>query len=522
MIAADLPQDEVRRLESLHRLQVLDSAPEAEFDALVRAASLVCGTPFSLISLVDAERQWFKANHGLDGATETPRQVAFCAHAILGEGLFEVPDALQDERFHDNPLVTQAPSLRFYAGVPLTMDDGSRVGTLCVASQQPQVLDDKQRAILRELSTAAARALETRRAALAEREALQTQSRANAVIAQILALSPDGFAALDSNEFVSFCSPRFEELAQTGLRSLVGLPLEAVLGHMQALAPGAQATTAIATDLRQAPMTLALPGPGNRMLELSWHEGHTAALPALLRLRDVSRQYELDRLKSEFLAVAAHELRTPMTSIYGFTELLLMRNYSPEQQKPILKKIHSQCQAMMEVTSELLDLSRLEARGAGDLDRRPLQLRDVVLSTAADFKPPEGRDPPVLDVPDGLDICVLGDRSKLRQVVSNLLSNAYKYSPGGGPVRVALSVMPDQHRVELTVADAGIGMSADELAHVTERFYRADRTGTIAGTGLGMSIVKEIVSLHSGQLALSSQPAKGTVVTVRLPSLVVC
>lgn len=162
-----MPLDERERLRALEQLDVLDSAPEREFDALVATAALVCGVPISLVSLIDHNRQWFKANVGLHGVTETPRDVAFCAHAILDDGIFEVPDALADPRFADNPLVATAPDIRFYAGATLRLSDGAHVGTLCVIDRVPRSLSEKQREALRLLSITAVQALESRRMARA-------------------------------------------------------------------------------------------------------------------------------------------------------------------------------------------------------------------------------------------------------------------------------------------------------------------------------------------------------------------
>lgn len=166
MPAAALPGNENERLDSLLELNVLDSAPEAQFDALVKAASLICGTPISLISLIDRDRQWFKANVGLPGTSETERGSAFCAHAIHGTQLLEVPDASTDPRFSDNPLVTGAPNIRFYAGAPLVLSNGHRIGTLCVIDREPRELSDQQKGVLTHLAQAAAKALESRQAAL--------------------------------------------------------------------------------------------------------------------------------------------------------------------------------------------------------------------------------------------------------------------------------------------------------------------------------------------------------------------
>lgn len=155
--------DEATRLQQLCDLLVLDTPPEAVFDSLAQMASQLCGAPIALLTLVDAERQWFKANVGLPGVGQTPRAVAFCAHAIQGADLFEVPDAAGDDRFAHNPLVTGAPGIRFYAGVPLALPEGARVGTLCVIDREPRRLTPQQAVLLRQLAQVATQTLTMRR-----------------------------------------------------------------------------------------------------------------------------------------------------------------------------------------------------------------------------------------------------------------------------------------------------------------------------------------------------------------------
>ncbi len=164
MQPAPLRANEAAALLALDELAVLDSGPDAEFDALARAASLLCDVPIALISLIDAQRQWFKSAVGLDGIRETPRELAFCAHAVLGADVFEVPDAALDPRFADNPLVTGQPDIRFYAGAPLRLSGGEQVGTLCLIDRVPRALTETQRAALQALAVVAAQALESRRA----------------------------------------------------------------------------------------------------------------------------------------------------------------------------------------------------------------------------------------------------------------------------------------------------------------------------------------------------------------------
>ncbi len=166
--------NEAARLAALRDLDILDTEPEAEFESIVKAAAALCGMPMSLISLVDEDRQWFKANVGLPGVSETPRSIAFCSRTILQDAILEVDDCVTDERFKDNPLVTGSPELRFYAGVPLCLSDGSNVGSLCVLDHKPGKLTESQRISLQHLSEAAVHALESRKRT---REQLVNESR---------------------------------------------------------------------------------------------------------------------------------------------------------------------------------------------------------------------------------------------------------------------------------------------------------------------------------------------------------
>jgi diguanylate cyclase (GGDEF)-like protein/PAS domain S-box-containing protein len=150
VIVAPLPLTETDRLDALQSLKILDTPSEPAYDDLTQLASVICATPIALISLVDQCRQWFKSKVGLD-AVETHRDLAFCAHAILGNDLFIVPDAAQDIRFCDNPLVVGGPKIRFYAGMPLTDTNGYNLGTLCVIDQVPRQLSEQQQESLRSL-----------------------------------------------------------------------------------------------------------------------------------------------------------------------------------------------------------------------------------------------------------------------------------------------------------------------------------------------------------------------------------
>lgn len=224
-------------------------------------------------------------------------------------------------------------------------------------------------------------------------------------------------------------------------------------------------------------------------------------------------------MNSEFLSTAAHELRTPMASILGFSELLLNEEFDAATQHEFLTIIHEQSKLMVNILDELLDLTRIEARQGKDFRYTHVDLQELAADIVKAFKEPAGRALPELLMPIP-PLYVMADAGKLRQAILNILSNAYKYSPAGGPVVVQIEATNQagaSPRAWIHITDQGIGMTPEQKNRACERFYRADAAGKILGTGLGMSIVKEIVKLHRGELIISSTVGLGTRVSVSLP-----
>lgn len=350
----------------------------------------------------------------------------------------------------------------------------------------------------------------------------QLQAR-GAQLNAIFELTPDAFVSFDAQRRVSYASPAFTRLTGIAVDPL-GLDEEALEALLRRQTDGTSTWRGFAAMQRDSndqdrQVILEIKRPTQRVLELRLREGRSDAISQVLALRDVSHAFEVDRMKSEFLSMAAHELRTPMASIYGFVEILQHRQMDDARRREVLEIIHQQSTLMITIINELLDLARIEARRGQDFVLESLDLCTVVPALVHDFNPPPSREAPVLHCQT--DHCTVRvDRNKLQQALGNVLSNAYKYSPGGGTVslRLQLERHNGQPMAGIEVADQGIGMSPEQLARVSERFYRADDSGAIPGTGLGMSIVKEIVELHGGRLALQSQPGLGTTVTLWLPT----
>ncbi len=224
---------------------------------------------------------------------------------------------------------------------------------------------------------------------------------------------------------------------------------------------------------------------------------------------------ELNRLKTEFLSTAAHELRTPLTTIRGFSEILLTRQLDDPRKQRYVSLINEQSNHLGTIIDDLLDVSRLEAKRNLALTIESIHLADLIDHVVAPFA--ESSVDHTIQV-EGVEACppINGDPFRLAQVVRNLLSNAVKYSPKGSSIQIRAQVLPTD--VKISVQDQGMGMTAEQQAHLFEKFYRADASNTaVSGTGLGLAISKLIVELHSGKIWAESQYGVGTTFHFTLP-----
>lgn len=238
-------------------------------------------------------------------------------------------------------------------------------------------------------------------------------------------------------------------------------------------------------------------------------------------IHDITEQRRLDDARREFVANVSHELRTPLTNIRSYTETLLdaAGDIPIDTEKQFLGVISSESERMARIVTDLLTLSKLDY-GRMELRMTRFSLADMLHNVANAMKltAEESGHELKVETPDDLPK-IVGDRERIEQVVVNILSNAVKYTPSGGHIRLAACAVP-KNRVRITVEDDGIGIPAADVPRLFERFYRVDkaRSRAAGGTGLGLAIAKEIVEQHEGKIALASEYGSGTTVTITLPT----
>jgi PAS domain S-box-containing protein len=555
---APLPRDEQARLAALRRCEVLDTEPEESFDDIAKLAAHICQTPVALVSLVDEHRQWFKARVGL-AAAETPRELAFCAHAILQPDTLVVGDALQDQRFAANPLVLGEPHVRFYAGAPLVTADGHALGTLCVIDIVPHTLTEEQRKALEVLAHHAASLLELRakthalaetnlrlnreisERVRAEREhdetrARELQTRANAeateqhyrflaesIPQQVWTAQASGALDYVNRRTLDYYGIESREILDWNWQQVVhpdDLP-GTIERWKHSVATGE--TYEVEFRLRAASgdyrwhlgRALPLRDAGGKVVK--WF-GTNTDIDDQKRLYRVAQ--EANRMKDEFLAVVSHELRTPLTSIMGWAELMQLGMLDDAAKRHAVEVIESSARAQAQLIGDLLDISRI-ITGKLRLNVKPVDLRPVIEAAMDVVRPAaKARSLRLAARYDPRAAMISGDPDRLQQVFWNLLSNAVKFTPDGGRVEIRLARIDSQ--AELSVSDTGAGVDPNFLPYVFDRFRQAESHMTRAhsGLGLGLAIVRHLVELHGGTVSAESEgEGRGATFRIRLPLL---
>lgn len=456
MRAAEFPPNEIERLTALRIYEVLDTAPEAEFDDLTRLAANICDTPIALVSLVDASRQWFKSRQGLDVA-ETSRDAGFCPHVILGDGVFEVNDALQDQRFADNPLVLGAPNIRFYAGMPLTAADGFNLGAVCVIDRVPRQLNDQQREALRVISRQVVHLLELRVAVRRlDREAAFRQAILDSAAASIISTTPEGIITSISHgaekmlgyaaaEMVDKKSPviihdakgiadRAEELTKQ-LGRPVAPGFATFLAKVGNAVSETREWTYVRKDGSRFPVRLSVSQVADASGSLIGYLGIARDVTELEQARrDLERlAAELKRSNedlAQFASSVSHDLQEPLRVITGYLELL-ERRYKSKLDKDAREFIGFAVDGAARLHGMIRDLLTYSRVGAGKEAPAKVDLSESAASAIKNLRASidEKRASVTVDpLPS-----VIGRAAEFTRLFQNLISNAIKFSGNRAP-----------------------------------------------------------------------------------------
>jgi len=521
MKSAPLPPDETERLAALREAEILDTLPESAFDDLTQLAAHICGTPIALVSLIDEHRQWFKAKVGLE-PPETSREVAFCAHAILQSDVFIIPDAHEDERFFDNPLVTGPPGVRFYAGAPLTTRDRRNVGTLCVIDRAPRTLDEAQRFALAALARQVAAQIDLRRANAALTRSAGEAWEAKMMLDDLLESASDLVVRVDAQGLIVYANRSFRKATGRTAAELASFPLAELgppdlrvtgLGVLERLLRGEDVGTFVSALYTKDGRRLDIEGSASVRFE----DGRVVEIQGIFR--DITERRAVERMKNEFISTVSHELRTPLTSIRGALGLLEggVLGELPEEAMEVVQIARTSTDRLVRLINDILDVEKMES-GRMELKSAPIDAARLVLATLEGLRS-AGDIGVALEAEVSGGHRALGDEDRLTQVLTNLVSNATKFSPPGGKVRVRVEGTP-AGCVRFAVQDQGPGIPAEDIPKLFGRFQQLDGADTRRheGTGLGLWISKAIVEQHGGTIGVDSRVGEGSTFWFELPA----
>ena len=494
MQPAPIPPHESQRLRELYSYEALDTATEKALDDIAQTAAAICGTPFGAISLIDLDRQWFKAQFGFS-LKETVRSHSICGHGILHDAFFEVPDTEADPRFQDNG-VLKSLGVRFYGGTQLIGANGNVLGMLCVLDPEPRQLSEYQRTQLTTLSIKAMELLEAHRL----RHRMEW-------LGALVNQAPDETCLFDFTTLLlvhANDAARGYLAADQGAVSLEGFASELAAAEFESqvrlLKSGATEVVFETWVSRAA---------GRIPVEVRWQRlaaaGHTLVM---CTLRDIRQRLALDQAKSDFISVVSHELRTPLTGLYGAIKLLdsgVCGELSPATANMVSLASRA-ADDLLALVNDILDLEKTTV-GLMAFDMAPIAIGPLFDDLILAHKDMAAQAGVALINAAPAPVWVMADARRLRQVLVNLLSNALKFAPATSTITLNAFAQAGG-AVRITVTDQGLGVPEDFKPRLFERFSQADTTTTRTqtGSGLGLSIVKSMAEAMGGSVACVSQP----------------
>jgi len=522
MPSAPLPPNEAERLAALHTYHVLDTAYEDAFDSIARLAAQLVGCPISTVSLVDAERQWFKSSVGWS-VTQGPRTLAFCAHTILdGSRPLVVTDATKDARFSDNACVTGEPFIRSYLGVPLVNPEGHALGTLCVIDKVARDFNTADIEIMTTLAGTVMTTLELRRSIGRLRaKTLIADDR----LADIVEASPTALALVRTDGRIKHINKHAEQMFGYGRGELIDQPIERLMpGRFHASHVGLRSEFMRTETYRRTTDRRDLVGlrkdgvefPVEIGLNVGEIEGERFVLAGII---DITEQREIERERErrrqeltrsnadleEFAYVVSHDLKAPLRGIAHLAEWITedIGTSASADTLENLRLLDERVKRLQTLQDALLSYARVGRINSAIED---VDIADLVSDIATLLAPPTGfvvaceTPTPVLRA----------RRAPLRVVLENLIGNALKHHDRAEG-RVVVSARERGEMMEFRVTDDGPGIPPQYHDRIFTIFQTLGNRGDAQAGGIGLAIVKRQVESHGGAVRVeSAPPARGT------------
>jgi PAS domain S-box-containing protein len=549
-----IPENDQLRIEALKRYKILDTPPENAFDNVARLATQIFNVPISLISLVDEEQVYFKANIGMGRAKSTSRGVSLCSLAVLQTEVTVFENAPDEPCLLTNPNVAGAFGLKFYAGAPLITHDGFMIGTLCIIDQTPRVFSRADREIMQSLAKIVMDEIELRLSATEEVEKQLSYIEETSTINEELTATNEELyqmqlqllaanASLAESEELKniaieqarlglwYIDPDTSEfISSDRLKEFFGFKATEVMTYQAAVA---QIPDEYRTEVLQAVDEAMANGNAYEVVYpvIGFHDDRRRWLRATGKLNpaingkqeyfsgtiiDFTEQKEDDQRKNDFISMVSHELKTPLTSMSGYLQMLTIKSAKNEDTfvTGVLDRVNLQVKKMVTMINGFLNMKRLES-GKIPLYKQRFDLAQLIKETEEEAMPTITNHQILFEQGDA--VYIEADRDKIGQVISNLISNAVKYSDAGTPIR--LSCINSGERVQIGVHDQGRGVSKDDQAKLFDRFYRVENKEmeTINGFGIGLYLCDEIIKRHDGHIWIESELGAGSNFYFELP-----
>lgn len=507
-------QNEFMRLEKLYSYNILNMEPEDSFDNLTKLAASILAVPVCQITLMDANWQTFISNVGTD-LKGNCREIAFCKYCVVQENILEIEDTIKDKRVHQNPLVVNAPNLRYYIGAPLMDEEGYIIGTVCGYDTKPRQMSDSQKVALKQITSTVMRLIHLRKVDLDQNK---YKGIINLSQNLLCTLSKDGFLKEFNHVICKILNTTRQELFSREFAQWVHP--DDLDSYEKLFHNFDQIHTGLIFRLKKSNgkfVTIKWSSYFNAELSIIVISGHdiSEALSCQSELQEsLMRVDEAVEMKAQFLSDMSHEIRTPLATIIGFNELLTTSNLSAEQQS-YADAVNIAAEHLINSVNEVLDVYTFTSH---EVTLEP-SLEDLhsILSKIKKLYALKAASKNIaleLDVDEQIPKSLNIDRNRLSQIISSLTSNAIKFTSKGSVTISAklVSKFSNLAIVEFSVNDTGIGINQSHQDAILERSTQANEEtwDEYGGTSLGLSIVKHLVELHNSNLVLKSIPNKGT------------